>query len=236
MALKRKITKADYDKLAADLKTEYVADGDDNYRLDLDGEEDNGALKRAKDRETQLRKDAEKKAAELAAQLDSLTDSDAKKRGDIEALEKSWKEKSDKERLESETKTKALRAHIEKQLVDNVALQIATKISTAPSIILPHVRARLQADFEGDEPKTRVLGADGKPSALTTDELANEFVANKDFSAIMIASKASGGAGGAKRPGSGAPHDGDDKKDLKALTTADIRARIEAKHPHLTQQ
>ena len=40
MALKRKITKADYDKLAADLKTEYVADGDDNYRLDLDGEED----------------------------------------------------------------------------------------------------------------------------------------------------------------------------------------------------
>ena len=64
MALKRKITKADYDKLAADLKTEYVADGDDNYRLDLDGEEDTGALKRAKDRETQLRKDAEKKAAE----------------------------------------------------------------------------------------------------------------------------------------------------------------------------
>ena len=234
MALKRKITKADYDKLAADLKTEYVADGDD-YRLDLDGEEDTGALKRAKDRETQLRKDAEKKAAELAAQLDSLTDSDAKKRGDIEALEKSWKEKSDKERLESETKTKALRAHIEKQLVDNVALQIATKISTAPSIILPHVRARLQADFDGDEPKTRVLGADGKPSALTTDELANEFVANKDFSAIMIASKASGGAGGAKRPGSGAPDNGD-KKDLKALTTADIRARIEAKHPHLTQQ
>ena len=52
MALKRKITKADYDKLAADLKTEYVADGDDNYRLDLDGEEDTGALKRAKDRET----------------------------------------------------------------------------------------------------------------------------------------------------------------------------------------
>ena len=93
MALKRKITKADYDKLAADIKTEYVADGDDNYRLDLDGEEDTGALKRAKDRETQLRTDAEKKAAELAAQLDSLTDSDAKKRGDIEALEKSLKEK-----------------------------------------------------------------------------------------------------------------------------------------------
>ena len=64
MALKKKITKEAFEKLPDVLKSEYVANGDD-YVLDVDGEEDTGALKRAKDREKQ-------RADELATQIKDL--------------------------------------------------------------------------------------------------------------------------------------------------------------------
>ena len=52
MALKKKISKADYEKLADHLKAEYVERNGD-YILDL---EDDGALERAKEHEKELRK------------------------------------------------------------------------------------------------------------------------------------------------------------------------------------
>lgn len=227
MALKKKLSKEEFAKLPEHFKSEYVEDGE-GYRLDVDGDEDTGALKRAKDREAQLRKDAEKKAKELEDKLAEISGDDARKRGDIETLEKSWQSKLDKQREEYEGRVSKLTSHTQKQLVDNVALNIATKISTAPSLILPHIKARLQADFEGDEPKTRVLDKDGKPSALTVDELANEFVANKDFSAIIVGSKASGGAGKSSQNGGGAPkfNDSDKPADLSKMNPAELAAHL----------
>ena len=65
MALKKKLTKEEHSKLSDHLKAEYIEDGDgDGFRLDIDGDEDTGALKRAKDREAQLRRDAEAKLRE----------------------------------------------------------------------------------------------------------------------------------------------------------------------------
>lgn len=191
MALKRKITKEAYEKLSDDLKAEY-GEKDGSYILDVEGDEDTGALKRAKDRETQGRKDAEKKLKDAQEELNALGDSDAKKRGDIETLEKSWKTKN--EELESGFKTQLAGkdSFITKTLIDNVALKMASNISTSPGLILPHIKARLAADLEGDSPITKVLDADGKPSALTIEDLEKEFVANKDYAAIIIASKASG--------------------------------------------
>ena len=92
MALKKKITKEDHAKLSDALKSEYVEDGD-GFRLDVDGEEDTGALKRAKDREAQLRREAEAKLREAQEQLDALGSDDARKKGDIATLEKSWQKK-----------------------------------------------------------------------------------------------------------------------------------------------
>lgn len=192
MALKIKLTKEQYEALSDALKAEYVADGE-GYRLDADFE-DTGALKRAKDREAQLRRDAEQKLKEATDALDALSGDDAKKKGDIVTLEKSWQGKLDKLTNESEAKIKTLTGHVTKNLVDKVATEIATKISKAPSILSRFIKDRLAVDFEGDEPKTRVLDKEGKPSALTLDELANEFVANKDFADIIIGSKASGSA------------------------------------------
>lgn len=228
MALKAKLTKEQFDKLSKDLQAEYVEDGD-GYRLDVEGAEDTGALKRAKDRESQLRRDAEKEAKELREKLEGIEGDDARKKGDIATLEKSWQKKLDDQKAEYEGRVSKLTSHTTKSLVDNVAQSIASKISTAPALLLPHIRARLQADFEGDEPKTRVLDKDGKASAMTIDELSAEFVANKDFSAIITASKASGSAGKPSQNGGGAPKingQSDKPADLSKMNPAELAAHL----------
>ena len=230
MALKKTITKADFDKLPDALKTEYVEDNG-GYKLDLEGEEDTGALKRAKDREAQLRRDAEKKAKELQEQLDAVTDGDARKKGDIETLEKSWQKKEGETKAQYDARIAKLEGHIKTSLVDNVASQIAHKISSAPSLILPHIKARLTADLEGDTPTTKVLDKDGKASAFTLEDLTKEFVANKEFSSIMIGSKATGG--GAPKNGLGklgsATTPTDDKPiNLASMNPRDLAATIKA--------
>lgn len=234
MALKRKLTKEAFDKLSADIKAEYV-EKDGEYVLDLDGDdggEDVGALRRAKDREVQARKEAERKARDAEAKLAEIDGNDARKRGDIEALEKSWKEKYDKDTGELKAKLDTKDGFIKTSLVDNVAHQIASEISTSPALILPHIKARLTADFDGDTPATKVLGADGKPSALSVDELKKEFVDNKDFASIIRASKASGGGApdkGQKTRIGGAPQNpGDKPAPLAAMNAKDLAAQIKA--------
>jgi alanyl-tRNA synthetase len=231
MALKKKLTKAEYEKLSEHIKAEYIEDGDgDGFRLDIDGDEDTGALKRAKDREAQLRREAETKLREAQEQLDALGNDDARKKGDIQTLEKSWQKKLEDQKAEYEGKLGKLTSHTQKQLVDNVATQIASKISNAPALLLPHIKARLQADFEGDAPVTRVLDKDGKVSAMTVEELTAEFVANKDFSAIITASKASGGAGrSSNQNGGGAPNNSDKPPaDLASMNPAQLAEHIKA--------
>ena len=228
MALKKKLTKAEYEKLSEHIKAEYIEDGD-GFRLDIDGDEDTGALKRAKDREAQLRRDAEAKLREAQEELDRINGDDARKKGDIATLEKSWQKKLDDTKAEYEGKVSKLTAHTTKTLVDNVATQIATKISNAPALLLPHIKSRLQADFEGDAPVTRILDKDGKVSAMTVEELAAEFVANKDFSAIITASKASGGAGKpSNNNGGGAPNNSDKPADLASMNPAQLAEHIKA--------
>lgn len=232
MALKRKINKTTFDKLSEEIKKEYKAgSSDDEFILDTEGDEDTGALKRAKDREAQLRREAEEKLREATEKLEGLESGDARKKGDIETLEKSWKKKlDDKEKELGEKLTKA-QAHIQRTLVDNVAKDIAHKISNAPALLLPHIRSRIVADLDGDEPVTRVLDANGKPSALTVEDLQKEFVANKDFSAIILASKASGGAGKPSNgTGGGAPtlNQPDKPADLSKLNPSQMVEHLKA--------
>jgi hypothetical protein len=220
MALKKKMTKEDHANLPDHLKSEYIEDGE-GYRLDIDGDEDNGALKRAKDREVQLRRDAEAKLKAAQEQLDALGSDDARKKGDIQTLEKSWQKKIDDQKTSYEDRLGKLTSHTKSQLVDNVAMQIASKISSAPAIMLPHIKARLAADFDGDSPVTRVLGADGSLSSMSIDALSAEFVANKDFSAIILASKATGGAGSTSRSPAGSAPDS-----VKPLNLATMSPKV----------
>jgi len=203
MAMKKKLTKAEFDKLSDTMKAEYISDGADGFKLDLTDDEDTGPLRRALEREKQAAGTSKARVAELEAEIEKLTNDDARKRGDIATLEKSWEGKMNTQKTEYEGRIGRYESHMKAQLIDNVALQMATKISKSPTLLIPHIKSRLSANLEGDAPSTVVLGADGKPSALTLAQLEAEFVANKDFSAIILASKASGGAGGGASNGNG---------------------------------
>lgn len=226
MALKKKLSKEEFEKKSKDIQSEYVEEADGSYRLDVEGEEDTGNLKRAKDREKQMRHDAEKKLKEAQDQLDALGTDDARKKGDIELLEKQWAQKASESNKQYEARIAKLTEHATKTLVDNVALQIANKISTAPNLILPHIKARLKADMDGDAPTTKVLGADGNVSEMSLDQLSAEFVANKDFSAIITGSKASGSAGKPSKPAGGAANPDNKPADLSRMSTAELTAHM----------
>lgn len=229
MALKKKLTKEEYDKLSDAFKAEYMTDGD-GYKLDLSDDEDTGPLKRALEREKANSATSKKRLAEVEAELEKLNESDARKRGDIATLEKQWEKKVTETKAEYDTRIAKLTGHVTKSLVDNVASSLAHKISKSPSLLMPHIKSRLVADFEGDEPVTRILGADGKVSAMTLDDLEKEFVANKDFSVIITGSKASGGAGGEQqRRNTGGASGSDEKVDLSKLKPSELIAHLKSK-------
>lgn len=246
MALKKTVTTEDYAKLDKATKVFYV-EKDDGFVLDLEGEEDTGALKRAKDREVEARKlavaeakalkarldelegaDARKELEEAKTRLKELTETSAKTKKDLTTLEKSWEERVNAVKTESEAKLAEANSYIKLNLVDNAALQLAQKISTAPGLILPHIKQRLLADMAEGKFQTRILDANGQPSAMTLDDLGKEFVANKEFSAIMIASKASGGAGLNKVPTGSAPKATTEAVDLSTLKPDQLVAQIKA--------
>lgn len=223
MALKSKVTKAEFDALPEALKEHYKEVGD-HYLLDSDDAEE---LRKAKEREAEERKrekeraDAAEKAQREAEERERVAKEEAaKKKGDIAALELSWKEKSEKAVADEKTKREATEAQLRMLLVDNVAISIANEISTSPKLIIPHLKARMAAELTGDKPITRVLDADGKPSALSLDDLKKEFVANADFAAIIKGSNANGGGAGGNGSGGGAPSG----KKIKDMTEAERTA------------
>lgn len=217
MALKKKLTKTEYDAAKADIKTEYklVEGKTDEYELDIEGGEDTGALLRAKDHEKRARQEAETKLREAQEKLDKIEADAIKERekaaresGDTKALEKSWKEKLEKREAELAKQIEVRDAALANLTVDNVAQQIAAKISTAPSILIPHIKNRLRSEIVDGVATTKVVDAKGLPSALTVAELEAEFVANKDYAAIITGSKASGGGARGSQDGGGAPAQG----------------------------
>lgn len=219
MALKHKIKKTEYDKLSDELKAEYIAGEEDGeYVLDVTGlpePEDTGPLKRSLDRAREDLKKEKAAKAELQSKLDDMPNVD-----ELKATHKA--------------ETSKLTKFVDKTLRDAKALEIATKISTVPALLAPKIAERLSVDMTGDEPKTVILGKDGKPDAeMDFEKLSQEFIANPDFKAIIVASKAKGGGaapGGLKSSGGGAPADDQDKKaDLSSMSGTDLAARIKAK-------
>ena len=209
MALKSKITaQADFDALPDAIKAEYKKEGD-IWLLDSD---DATELRTAKDREAKRARDAEaerdrlKKEAEDAARvIQDAKDEAARKAGDVAAIEKSWSDKYEAEKTEGKKREAALQAQIDTLLVTNVANQIAGDISTVPDLLSGPIAKRLKAEITDGVAITRVLDADGKPSAMSIDELKKEFVANPKYAAIIQGSNASGGGANGGGTGGGAP-------------------------------
>lgn len=191
-----KITKEQYEQLPDFMKANFVLGDDGDYVS-----KDDGALKRAKDHEVERRKEEVKKRKALEQELQSYKDKEendsenaAKNKGDVEALEKSYKDKIAKLEAKKDGRISNLEGQLSSLLVDNVAMSVAESISTSPKLLVPFIKQRLTADLEGDKPTTRILDSEGQISALSIDELKAEFQANDDFKPVLIASKASGGA------------------------------------------
>lgn len=239
--MKYKITKTAFDKLSDDLKLEYKQDGE-HYVLQIEGqpsEEGSAALRNALDRERADNADLRTQIKDLNAKL---TTAEAKAgEGDKESQREVERLKKKIETLEGEYKTKL--DNKDKAIADShrdtTVSALASKISTSPAVIAPHIAGRIEVTIDPDTnlPKVAVKGKDGKiDPALTIEKLGEEFVANPDFKGIIRASGASGtrppaGPGGAvQQPGTGIPNDKVDlvKADGRTLVET-IRAKVEAR-------
>lgn len=205
MALKKQISPSDFEELPEVLKSEYTLEGD-TYNLQVEGLEDTGALKRSKDHEKALRKEKEAELRQLQEKLTELESAKALKSGDLEAFNASWEEKHNAKVAEllqqqediknqSTQRSSLLESELKTILVDNIADTIAAKISTAPKLMRHEIVGRLSA-IEGDDGRfrTTVLDENGKPSAMSIEELMEDFRKNPEYKNVIIGSKASGGA------------------------------------------
>lgn len=165
------------------------------YRLDVDGYEDVSGLKAQRDALLTEKKQAQAKAREAEEMAKAAAEEKARKDGDISALEKSWQEKL----AAAENNHKSLADSLTKQIHGLTVGQTATKLATelavtgSSDVLLPHIQSRLSVEIKDGVPSVRVLDLQGKPSAMTIDELKQEFIANKAFAPLIAASKASGG-------------------------------------------
>lgn len=209
MALKSKIDEEAFKKLDKSLQAEYKKQDDGSYALDLEGAEDTGALKRAKDHEKEERKKAEQKTKELEAQIAEIQEqleaarTEGKGKGDkVTETERAWQAKLAKREKELQAQIDSTQVALKAQMVDAVAANMAAELAgDNAELLLPHIQRRLSAEIVEGKAVTRVLGADGTTSALTPEELKKEVLSSPKFSAIVIASKGSGGGAGGVRKG-----------------------------------
>jgi hypothetical protein len=204
MALKIKITKEEFEKLPEAVKFEYKQDGD-GYKLDVNDTEVAAEMRRAKDREKQRADEAEAELNKARERISQIEGDDARKRGDIATIEKSWAEKLEKAKKEGEEAVKKLKSHLETVMVDAAVNEIASEIFVKPSRDSRLIKDRVYIDYDGETPVIRVRDKDGKASALTLADLKKETLDNADFADILVGSKASGsGASGGKQGGGAA--------------------------------
>jgi hypothetical protein len=188
MALKSKINKATYDGLNDILRAEYKADGD-SYVLDTDdGNELRTALANAK----RERDEAKTQAQATKAEADTLKAAG----GNFATIEQSYKDKIAK--LESDVATaNAEKTKLREDIVlGGKAKEIAAKHFTVPDLLEGKIRERMELDPR-DNTTIRWKDGTGKVSALTEADITKEFVDNAAYKSIVVANRASGGAGNA---------------------------------------
>ena len=189
----------------------FYEEKDGGYVLKVEGIDDGAELKRAKDHEKRARQQAEKERDELRSQFqaieeerDNLLKASVPK-SNIEALEKSYKDKIAKLESQYGEQVGKLSGNINKLLVDNQAEALARELAVdgSAAVLIPHIKARLAAEERDGQYQTIIRDVDGNPSALTLDDFKNEIRNNPAFAPLLVASKATGG-GASQGQGGGA--------------------------------
>lgn len=145
----------------------------------------------AKNKELIQEKSEARKAAEKAAE------DAAKKSGDVEALEKSWSEKLANETKDRDARLTEYEQMVNKMTIGSQAQKLAAELALPGSadVLLPHIERRLSVEIKDGVPITRVMDANGKPSALSLEDLRKEIESNTAFAPLLTGSKASGSGG-----------------------------------------
>lgn len=192
--LKCKLTAAEHAALPEGVKSYYKQSGE-TFLLQTDEAAD---LISARNQE-KLRADGlQIQVTGLTSQVTSLTTENQQIRsasGNVVALEASWKAKVQAVENDRDTKLGVKDKQLQKVLVSNVAQTLATEMAGDNAhLLVPVIQARLSADTTGEEAVTRILDAEGKPSASTIADLKKQLVDSGKYKAILIASQASGSA------------------------------------------
>lgn len=226
--MKFKLSKDEHAKLSDDLKKEYTPSKEegeaDTFVLTVEGGEDVGALKRAKEYEKNNANKAKERVRELeteVGELQSQLTEMSTNTPDKKSIDASWQAKYDKLKGEKETAERALTGEIDRILAEETASSLARDLSDTPEVLLPHLRARLSTEIEGGKAKLRIKDAEGNPSALTVDELKTEFSSNKNFANVLRGSEGSGsGANGGQ--GKGGKQSTTEKPDYTTASSKEI--------------
>jgi hypothetical protein len=216
MSLKLKVEKLD--DVSEAHRALYTEDKDGGgYVLGVEGLEDTGALKRAKEHEVNERKKAEarakaledeKKTAEEARR--KAAEDAARAAGDTKALEESWKKKYADDLAAKDTeytgKLSKQDATIRRLLVSDVASKIASELALPGSSgpLAQLISGRLAVEERDGDHVTVVRDLQGKPSALTLDDLRKEISNDKALAPLLVGSKGSGGGAGGSKGGGAA--------------------------------
>ncbi len=208
------LTKEEFDALTDEQKALYKESGG-NYQLQIEGMPeipDVSGLQKKVDELLSEKKSEQEKRRQAEEAAKKAAEDQARKNGDIESLEKSWAEKLKTRENELLAQLQEKDASLHTLLVDNVAQTVATKLAgDAAPLIMPHIKSQLSVE----DGKTRVVDANGHPSAFTIDDLEKEFRSNPLFAPVIIGSKATGTggeggkgkspAGGSEKPKSANP-------------------------------
>ena len=185
---------------------------DTGYQLKVTGipepeKEDLSGLKNKVDELLREKKAASQKAREAAEEADAARLEAAKKGNDTEALDKSWQEKFNAREVELKKELDELSGTLVKLTSGQTATKIAAEIAVQGSadVLLPHLEKRLKTEFREGSPVTVVLDKDGKPSAMSIDELKAEFQNSAAFAPLIVGTKANGAGrtGGNESSGAG---------------------------------
>ncbi len=166
----------------------------ENYMTKVDYEAGLAAAFKAKQHEVDNGKLVKKELAEIKAKAAAEHDKNLRDGGKLDEIDAAWQTKFAEQKETSGKESAKYRTYIKKQLIEKEAERIANKISTTPHLMKLAIERRLEADFDGDEPKTVVLDGLGKRTISSLDDLEKEFANNKEYSAIIKGSKASGGS------------------------------------------
>jgi hypothetical protein len=190
MALKRKLTKAEFDALTANKDLYKEANGE--YLLDIDGDDSEGriaALKKSLDSAYGERDKAKKDLQAIADQYKDLDPEKARAalkkiaeldhqtlldKGEYETLKKQLVEQHENEKKQlvekhgTEIKTRderigGLTSALERQLIDAEATLAITEAKGAPVLLLPHLRSQIKVVEENGEFVAKVVDGTGNP-------------------------------------------------------------------------